>query len=100
MPLADLTVATSDLHHLAQCMHICTEYYSDTEAKVEFLMEAYNSYRGSGWAKTLEATIRQDLDHLKAMRWRASVSKRWVVDYQDRVNIKINHVSFSMPSVS
>ena len=91
--LADLAGATSELHNLSHDMHILSEYYADIEAKVEFLTGAYNSYRDSGWAQTTKATIRQDLGHLEAMKWRTSVSKRWIVDYKNRVNIKINHVS-------
>jgi len=89
---ADLALETWDLHHLAQSMRILAEYYADTEAKVEFLTQAYSAYRNSSWVKTPPATMRQDLNHLEAMRWRTSVSKRWIVDYKDRVNIRINHV--------
>ena len=91
-PPADLAQETWDLHRLAQNMHILAEYYADTEAKVEFLIQAYSAYRNASWVKTPTATMRQDLNHLEATRWRASVSKRWIVDYKDRVNIRINHV--------
>src|SRR5205085_1501572 len=52
MPPADLALETWDLHHLAQNMHILAEYYADTEAKVEFLIQAYSAYRDSSWVKT------------------------------------------------
>ncbi|KAK5652818.1 hypothetical protein OQA88_9484 [Cercophora sp. LCS_1] len=91
-PPAGLALQTWDLHHLSQKMHILAEYYADTEAKVDFLIQAYSAYRNSSWVKTLPATVRQDLNHLEAMRWRTSVSKRWIVAYKDRVNIRINHV--------
>lgn len=91
-PPADLALETWDPHLLAQNMHILAEYYTDTEAKVDFLIQAYRAYRDSGWFETRAATMRQDLNHLEAMRWRTSVSKRWIVDYKDRINIRINHV--------
>jgi hypothetical protein len=95
--LADLAAATSELHNLSHAMHILAEYYADIEAKIEFLSQAYNSYRDSGWAKTSEATMRWDLCHLEAMKWRTRVSKRWIMDYENRVNIRINHVGSSLP---
>jgi hypothetical protein len=97
-PLVDLATATSDLHKLARDMHVCSEYYSDVEAKLEFLKQSYNSYRSSSWAQTPEATTRQDLSHLEAMKWTTIVSKRWILGYRDRVNIMINHVSCSTHS--
>lgn len=90
-PPADLAKKTRKLHRLAQDMHVLAEYYADTEAKAEFLIQAYSAYRNSSWVKKPTATMRQDLNHLEAMRWRTSVSKRWIVDYKDRVNIRINH---------
>jgi len=93
IPPADLALEAWHLHHLAQNMHILAEYYADAEAKVEFLIRAYSAYRDAGsWVKTPAVTMQQDLNHLEAMRWRTSVSKRWIVDYKDRVNIRINHV--------
>jgi hypothetical protein len=93
-PPADLAVETWNLHHLAQDMHILAEYYADAESKLEFLIQAYSAYRDSSWAtgKTDPAVMKQDLSHLEAMKWRTNVSKRWIVDYKDRVNIRINHV--------
>ncbi|KAK1758782.1 hypothetical protein QBC47DRAFT_409622 [Echria macrotheca] len=90
-PPTDLALETWNLHHLAQNMHILAEYYADAEAKVEFLIQAYSAYQNSSWVE-LKATMREDLSHLEAMRWRTSVSKRWIVDYKDRVGIRINHV--------
>jgi hypothetical protein len=99
-PTADVAAAASELHRMAQDLHVCAEYYADAEAKVEFLTKAYTSYRTSSWVnKTNEATMDQDIEHLAAMMHRTNVSKRWVVDYKNRVNIRINLVSFSTPSV-
>ena len=94
-PTADVAAATAELHRMAQDLHVCAEYYADAEAKVEFLTKAYTSYRrSSSWVKTNKATMRQDIEHLAAMMYRTNVSKRWVVDYKNRVNIRINLVGF------
>jgi hypothetical protein len=87
----DPKAKTENLHRLAQQLHIRVENFTDLEELMQFLLDASEKIRHA-ISPTLIPGTTSEAEILSYFLSKAHSSKRWVSNYRDRANIRINLV--------
>ncbi|MCJ1479399.1 hypothetical protein MMC13_008084 [Lambiella insularis] len=89
--------ATSNLHLLAQEWHVLLEHVTDLQERLGFLSTALQRFRSSAKglpaSESLKVTVNDETsDKIHYLLSNCTISRRWVSNYRDRTNIRINLV--------
>jgi hypothetical protein len=91
--MAKTKAKTENLHRIAQQLHIAVENFTDLEELIKFLIGASEKVRLAIDPTPLAGTT-NEVDMLSYLLSKVHSSKRWVSNYRDRANIRINLVSY------
>jgi hypothetical protein len=83
---------TQKLHWLAQQLHVGVENLVDFEEQIKFLTDASEKIR-LAIKPTLVPGAASEADMLSYLLSKGRHSRRWISNYRDRANIRINLVS-------
>ena len=92
---ADPKAKTHYLHRLAQQLHIAVVNFTDLEELMKFLIGASEKIRPA-INQTPAAGTTSEAEMLSYLLSKVQFSKRWVSNYRDRANIRINLVSYAI----
>ena len=106
-PVQERTIddATQELHILSRDWHILWQDISDFEEQITFLMSSHKRYcsqfetreygtQGKSYHPQWPG-VRGNADSLQFLFSRCKIFGRWVINYKERTNIRINLVSRS-----
>jgi len=96
--IADPKAKTENLHRNAQEFHIAVENFADLEGIVNFLIGASEKIR-LAIDLTPPMGTTNEADMLFYLLSEVQYSKRWVSNYRDRANIRINLVRYLLASI-
>ena len=83
------------LHGLAQKLHILLEDLSDLEERIMFLIKASGEIKKALTLHSKPIFIMEEIYMLEYLLSKCKHSKRWISNYRDRANIRINLVSIT-----
>jgi hypothetical protein len=89
---ASPTTKIKNLHGLSQQLHAAVDNFTDFEEQIKFLTEASEKIR-LAINTTPAAGTTSEADMLSYLLSKVQFSKRWISNYWDRANIRINLVS-------
>ncbi|QDS73994.1 hypothetical protein FKW77_008635 [Venturia effusa] len=84
---------TLALHRLSKTWHMLAQDISDLLAQLHFLQKSYGEYMAllqdprNDWAVDLSSNAKESFEALES---RCHVYARWILNYRDRTNIRIN----------
>ena len=89
---------TQTLHRLSQQLHILTENLCDFEEQLIFLAKASETFTKIAKPVDVSGGTPREIDMITYLRSKCQHSKRWISNYKDRAEIRINLVSTILPS--
>ena len=95
---AGIASSIRPLHSLSLDWQILLQHVSDFLAQLQFLRRAYGKYMKNlqdprnGWWVDVTSNTDESIEVLES---RCDIYVRWISNYRDRTNIRINLVSFS-----
>lgn len=81
-----------ELHGLAQRLHIILEDMQDLEERIVYLIKVSNTFSKASILLGQPITVANEIYMLEYLLSKCLQSKRWVANYRDRANIRINLV--------